>query len=226
MHAAGLGWRDDLGLYPLERRPLFFAPETIAPELQRGDVPVPIMVADQGWGVLPEKDPALSEIVTAIHRNPGHLAGLLRETPQTFIAGDWKLGNLGTRPNGDTVLLDWAYPGEAPPAWELAWYLALNRSRLPESKEATIDRYRTALEAAGVHHRALVGAATGSVPARDGGDDGLGEGRRRPARARPGGQPGLSTPRVGCSQPTLSSSRSASAPRWWTGLPSFSSGVW
>ncbi len=150
MHAAGLGWRDDLGLYPLERRPLFFAPETIAPELQRGDVPVPIMVADKGWGVLPEKDPALAEIVTAIHRDPGQLAGLLRETPQTFIAGDWKLGNLGTRPNGDTVLLDWAYPGEAPPAWELAWYLALNRSRLPESKEATIDRYRTALEAAGV----------------------------------------------------------------------------
>ena len=48
------------------------------------------------------------------------------------------------------MLLDWAYPGEAPPAWELAWYLALNRSRLPESKEATIARYRTALEAAGV----------------------------------------------------------------------------
>ena len=150
MHASGLGWHDDLGLYPLERRPLFFAPETIAPELQRDGVPVPIMVAEQGWALLPAKDPALFELVTAIHRDPGRLAGLLRETPQTFIAGDWKLGNLGTRPNGDTVLLDWAYPGEAPPVWELAWYLALNRSRLPESKESTITRYRTALEAAGV----------------------------------------------------------------------------
>jgi hypothetical protein len=150
MHAAGLGWHDDLGLYPLERRPLFFAPDTIAPELLRDEVPVPIMVAEQGWRLLPERDRALFELVTAIHRDPGRLAAALRETPQTFVAGDWKLGNLGTRPNGGTVLLDWAYPGEAPPAWELAWYLALNRSRLPESKEATIARYRTALEAAGV----------------------------------------------------------------------------
>jgi hypothetical protein len=48
------------------------------------------------------------------------------------------------------VLLDWAYPGEAPPCWDLTWYLALNRARLPESKEATIERYRSALEAHGV----------------------------------------------------------------------------
>ena len=183
MHAAGLGWHDDLGLYPLERRPLFFAPETIAPELLRDDVPVPIMVAEQGWALLPEKDPALFELVTAIHHDPGRLAGLLRETPQTFVAGDWKLGNLGTRPNGDTVLLDWAYPGEAPPAWELAWYLALNRSRLPESKESTHRPLPDRPRGRRGDHRAVVGAATGSLPARDGGDDGLGEGGRRPGRA-------------------------------------------
>ncbi len=71
-------------------------------------------------------------------------------TPQTFVAGDWKLGNLGSRADGRTIVLDWAYPGEAPPCWELAWYLALNRSRLPETKEATIERYRRALERRGV----------------------------------------------------------------------------
>jgi len=60
------------------------------------------------------------------------------------------------RPNGDTVLLDWAYPGEAPPAWELAWYLALNRSRLPESKEATIDRYRRKYQGEGREMGTLV----------------------------------------------------------------------
>jgi thiamine kinase-like enzyme len=60
------------------------------------------------------------------------------------------MGNLGSRPTGETVVLDWAYPGEAPPAWELAWYLALNRSRIPESKSDTIARYRQALEGAGV----------------------------------------------------------------------------
>ena len=150
MHAANIGWRDDLGLYPLARRPLFFAPATIAPELVRDDVPLTLQVAERGWALLLKRDPALFEIVSAVHRDPTTLAGLLAETPQTFIAGDWKLGNLGSRPTGETVVLDWAYPGEAPPAWELAWYLALNRLRLPESKSETIARYCHALEGAGV----------------------------------------------------------------------------
>ena len=71
-----------------------------------------------------------------------------RRSPSS--AGDWKLGNVGHRPDGRTILLDWAYPGEAPPCWDLTWYLALNRARLPESKEATIARYRERLEAHGV----------------------------------------------------------------------------
>jgi hypothetical protein len=150
MHAANMGWRDDLGLYPLARRPLFFAPANIAPELVRDDVPPTLEVAKRGWVLLPERDAALFELVSAVHRDPTTLAGLLAETPQTFIAGDWKLGNLGSRSTGETVLLDWAYPGEAPPAWELAWYLALNRSRIPEAKSETIERYRHALESAGV----------------------------------------------------------------------------
>ena len=35
--------------------------------------------------------------------------------PQTFVHGDWKMGNLGRRPDGRTILLDWAFPGRAPP---------------------------------------------------------------------------------------------------------------
>ena len=85
-----------------------------------------------------------------IHADPKSLADALRTTPSTFVAGDWKLGNLGSRPDGRTILLDWAYPGEAPPCWELAWYLALNRSRMPESKDAAIERYRHALQRHGV----------------------------------------------------------------------------
>jgi hypothetical protein len=150
MHAANMGWRDDLGLYPLARRPLFFAPATIAAELAGAEVPPALRVAERGWALLPQRDAALFELVNSLHRDPGTLAGLLKETPQTFIAGDWKLGNLGSRPTGETVLLDWAYPGEAPPAWELAWYLALNRARIPESKVDTIARYRQGLESAGV----------------------------------------------------------------------------
>jgi hypothetical protein len=150
MHARNLGWQDDLGLYPLARRPLFFAPATIAPELARNEVSPTLRVAERGWTLLAERDAALFELVSEVHRDSSTVCGLLAETPQTFIAGDWKMGNLGSRSSGETVVLDWAYPGEAPPAWELAWYLALNRARIPESKANTIARYRQALEDAGV----------------------------------------------------------------------------
>jgi hypothetical protein len=150
MHAHFLGWRDELGVQDLSRRWLFFAPDTIAPELEVDDVPGPVAVAHRGWGLLPERAPRLHDLVTAVHRDPDALSDALRATPLTFVAGDWKFGNVGRRADGRTVLLDWAYPGEAPPCWDLTWYLALNRARLPESKEATIARYRERLEAHGV----------------------------------------------------------------------------
>jgi hypothetical protein len=150
MHAARMGWTDTIGLQQLERRFLFFAPEVIAPELTVEDVPGPVRVADQGWALLDERAPDLAALVRRVHADPSALADALCTTPATFVAGDWKAGNLGSRPDGRTILLDWAYPGEAPPCWELAWYLALNRSRLPESKEAAVARYHDALERHGV----------------------------------------------------------------------------
>ena len=145
-HATFLGWRDTIGLQDLARRFLWFAPATIASELLVDDVPGPIAAAAAGWPRLPDRSPPLFELVRAVHADPHALAGALAATPQTFVAGDWKLGNLGSRPDGRTVLLDWAYPGEAPVCWELAWYLALNCDRLPRSKEETIVAYRGALE--------------------------------------------------------------------------------
>ncbi len=154
-HAGFLGWSDTIGMQDMARRLLFFAPATIEPELAMAtragvDPPGPIVVAEQGWRRLAERAPALDRLVRAVHEDPTVLVAALAQTPHTFVAGDWKLGNLGRRPDGRTVLLDWAYPGEAPPCWELAWYLALNRSRIPTSKEATIGAYRAALEARGV----------------------------------------------------------------------------
>jgi hypothetical protein len=148
MHATFMGWTDDLGLQDHARRFLFFAPETIAPELEGDEVPVPIMVADRGWSLLPERAPRLHDLVRSVHRDPDALVAALRTTPLTFVAGDWKLGNVGRRPDGRTILLDWAYPGEAAPCWDLSWYLALNAARNPISKEATIEHYRERLE----HH--------------------------------------------------------------------------
>jgi hypothetical protein len=149
-HAGFFGWRDTIGLQQLDRRFLFFAPDTIEPELAGRDVAGPIAAADEGWRRLPARSRPLADLVRIVHNDPAALAEALRATPQTFVAGDWKLGNLGSRRDGRTIVLDWAYPGEAPPCWELAWYLALNRARLPESKEDTIAAYRRALERHGV----------------------------------------------------------------------------
>jgi hypothetical protein len=60
------------------------------------------------------------------------------------------MGNLGSHPDGRTILVDWAYPGSGPACWDLCWYLALNCARLPESKEDTIQRFRLALDRHGV----------------------------------------------------------------------------
>ena len=78
------------------------------------------------------------------------MADALASTPSTFVHGDWKMGNLGSHPDGRTILLDCAYPGEGSACHELGWYLAINRSRLPETKEATIERFRAGLEHHGV----------------------------------------------------------------------------
>ena len=64
--------------------------------------------------------------------------------------GDWKFGNLGSHPDGRTVLLDWAWPGRSGACTDLAWYLAVNCDRLPETKEDAIAAYRASLERRGV----------------------------------------------------------------------------
>jgi hypothetical protein len=144
------GWDDNIGLTTMSQRIRFFAPDNIAGELLAADVPPPIAAADAGWRALPGRSPVLAGLARLIHDRPELVTGPLAVTPRTFLHGDWKMGNLGTHPDGRTILLDWAYPGSGPACWDLCWYLALNRARLPESKEAAIDRFRAALEAGGV----------------------------------------------------------------------------
>jgi hypothetical protein len=128
----------------------FFSPGTIAAEMLADQIPGPIGAADAGWKRLARNHPELSTFIEGIHRDPVALVDALAATPATFVTGDWKMGNLGRHPDGRTVLVDQAYPGEAPGLYDLLWYVALNRQRLPVSKEATIEAYRAGLEAAGV----------------------------------------------------------------------------
>jgi len=151
MCAAFWGWQDTVGgLSTMAERLRFFAPDNIAAELRVDSVPPPIAAAAAGWPRLAERSPPLARLAAAAHAEPELLTAPMAATPTTFLHGDWKMGNLGTHPDGRTILLDWAYPGAGPACWDLCWYLALNRARLPESKEAAIARFRAALEANGV----------------------------------------------------------------------------
>lgn len=150
LHAGFWGWQDTVGLCPMANRIRFFSPANIARELLADDVPGPIAAADAGWKRLATLRPGLSTFLEGIHRDPSPLVEALASTPTTFVTGDWKMGNLGRHDDGRTVLVDQAYPGEAPGLYDLLWYVALNRQRLPVSKEATIEAYRAGLEASGI----------------------------------------------------------------------------
>jgi len=150
LSAAFWGWHDDIGLTTMAQRARFFAPDNIAGELAADDVPGPLAAAAAGWQRLPQRSALLWDIARLVHERPQVISGPIADTPCTFLHGDWKMGNLGSHADGRTILIDWAYPGSGPACWDLCWYLALNRARLPEPKEAAIDRYRTALEASGI----------------------------------------------------------------------------
>ena len=63
---------------------------------------------------------------------------------------NWKLDNLGTDDQQRTVLIDWEQPGRGAGLSDLAWYLAINCRRLPQTKEASSEAYRRALESRGI----------------------------------------------------------------------------
>ncbi len=139
------------GLLPLSTRLVFFGPQLGATERARGgDDPVPTEFVPAGWARLAERAPETAAIITGLLADPTPLVDGLTATPQTFVHGDWKAGNLGSHPDGRTILLDWAIPGIAPGCLDLAWYVCLNRARLPESKQDTFARYRAALEGRGI----------------------------------------------------------------------------
>jgi aminoglycoside phosphotransferase (APT) family kinase protein len=107
-------------------------------------------ITREGWSRLSAAAPSIASVLHELRDAPWPVIAALEELPQTFLHGDWKMGNLGSRPDGRTVLLDWATPGAGPCVSELAWWLALNTRRLPSGKDGNIDLYRSALERHGI----------------------------------------------------------------------------
>lgn len=127
-----------------------FGPGWLAAEAALGwPEPIPSIAAD-GWARFLKRAPSdVRGAVQDLRHDVDALVGALARTPQTFLHGDWKLGNIGVH-DDRTVLLDWTYPGVGPVAHDLAWYLAVNRERLPEPKEDAVDALQASLRGCGI----------------------------------------------------------------------------
>jgi hypothetical protein len=151
MHAAFWGWRDDVGLTPLATRYLMFSPAVALAEAALGSPAIVPKVMAEGWARLPEVSTPAADVLFPLLNDPTPLVAALESVPHTLVHGDWKAANLGSHPDGRTVLLDFGeVPGEASPIADLSWYLALNSDLLPETKDDALVTYRAALERHGV----------------------------------------------------------------------------
>jgi aminoglycoside phosphotransferase (APT) family kinase protein len=151
LHATFWSTADSLPVItPMTSRYTTLTPLTCEVETALGaPAAVPAMLANC-WADLDRAAPEAARVARSIAADPWPLVAALEATPTTFVHADWKLGNLGSHPDGRTILLDWQWPGTAPGCVDLAWYLAVNCDRLPEPKEDAIAAYRDALEAQGV----------------------------------------------------------------------------
>ncbi|MGH9149571.1 MAG: phosphotransferase family protein, partial [Acidimicrobiales bacterium] len=149
--AATWGFHDDVGLLPYATRWAWFGTAALDGERALGWPERVPAVAAGGWERFGERVPAaVAAVVAELRHDPSPLAAALATTPSCLLHGDPKASNMGRAADGRTVLIDWAYVGEGPAGHELGWYLALNRDKLPVTKEATIEAFRAGLEGHGV----------------------------------------------------------------------------
>lgn len=150
LHAAFWGFTHREGLCRPGQFYGIFSPSTLAREADRRPLTGVPASAGPGWEALRASHAELTAQVLALADGPAPLVRALAETPQTLVHHDWKGGNLGVRPDGRTVLVDWAFPGSSAGCADLAWYLGVNCDRLPTSKEQAIADYRESLERMGI----------------------------------------------------------------------------
>ena len=150
MHATFWQTPDDIDVVSNRTRYLELSPQTAEREAALGSTHAVPPLIGEGWPLLAEVAPTAAAIVTPLATDPTPLVDALAGTPETLVHGNWKLDNLGTDPQGRTVLLDWELPGRGPALSDLTWYLSINCRRLPHAKEDAIDAYRESLEGHGV----------------------------------------------------------------------------
>ncbi len=150
LHAAFWETRRDIDLVTPERRYTELSPQMAEAEAALGSTHLVPQLVAKGWPLLEEVAPAAAAVVVPLVREPGPLVAALAGTPQTLVHGNWKLDNLGSAPDGRTIVLDWELPGRGVGLSDLAWFLAINCRRLATSKEEAVAAYRDALARHGV----------------------------------------------------------------------------
>ena len=153
--AATWGYRDDPvagpHLLPYDARWAWFGRTALDGERSLGWPERVPAIAAEGWERFTARAPRdVAGTINELWRDCTPLADAIRTTPSCLLHGDPKASNMGIAADGRMVLIDWAYVGEGPACHELGWYLALNREKLPVSKEATIEAFRGGLERHGV----------------------------------------------------------------------------
>ena len=105
-----------------------------------------------GWEAFDDAaPPAARGLIAGLSDDVTPLVRALGGLPSTLLHGDLKLANVGFAPDGRVALIDWQMLTVAPVAVELGWFLVSNAPSLPLGPEAVLERYRSALEAAGGH---------------------------------------------------------------------------
>ncbi|MDO8731398.1 MAG: phosphotransferase [Actinomycetota bacterium] len=150
LHAAFWEAGPEIDIVPVMTRYMELSPWTAMVEAELGSEHLVPKLVGQGWPLLEQVAPQAARIVLPLSMDPWPLVQALAMTPQTLVHGNFKLDNLGVTHDGRTVLLDWEGSGRGAGTSDLAWYLAINCRRLPESKEASIQAYREDLELLGI----------------------------------------------------------------------------
>jgi len=199
-----------LGLSSLEDFILILSAPTVRREVEQGRTHVVLEMAVRGWEIFEAvAKPEAVQVIKNAQQDLGPLLRALAHSPHTLVHGDFKLANLGSwsqplpRETGEglrTIMLDWQDATCGPPLLDIAYFLAVNSTRLPVSKGEAVRMYRASLAAHGY-------AYTDEVWARD-----LGVGLLAGGAMRLGWQKALGTQ----SEDLAARTKGNGELRWWS----------
>jgi len=137
-----------LGLCELPWLYASFSPATVEREAGSPHPLLPFL--RMGWEQFGQvAAPELVRLARRLQADTSPLIDALRRYPWTLAHGDPNTKNFGLElaPTPKLLLLDWQLVTRAPPAVDLAFFLALFSPVLPVSNEAVIEQYRQRLAA-------------------------------------------------------------------------------